>query len=138
MAVRKRGQAWCVDICEKGKPRIQRVIKGAKTKAQALKAEAVIKTRLFEKRFGLIERPELHFEKFVAENFLPYSKLNKRSYVSDVSICKALCSFFRKQSVADIDAPMIEKYKQERVSEVTRLGRKRSPSRVNKRDSGTV
>ena len=132
MAVRKRGQAWCVDICEKGKPRIQRVLKGVRTKAQALKAEAVIKTQLFEKRFGLIERPEVRFEKFVADNFLPYSKLNKKSYESDVSICKALCSFFGKQSIADIDAPMIERYKQERISEVTRLGRMRSPSRVNK------
>jgi integrase len=132
MSVRKRGATWYLDICEKGKPRIQRALNGATTKAQALKAEAVIRTQLFEKRYGLTERPEVSFRVFTRETFLPYSKLNKKSYRSDVSICKALEAFFGEYNLADIDRSMIEKYKQQRVSEETRLKKLRSPCRVNK------
>ena len=131
MTVRKRGNTWYVDISEKGKPRVQRVIKGARTRAQALKAEAAIRTRMFEQRYGLTERPECRFDKFTEETFLPSKKL-KKSYKSIVSICKSLSAFFGKHSVADIDSDMIEKYKQMRIEEITVRGTKRSPLRVNK------
>jgi len=58
MSVRKRGEHWVVDISEKGRHRVQRVLKGARTKAQALKAEAKLRTQIFEKKFGLVERPD--------------------------------------------------------------------------------
>jgi integrase len=80
----------------------------------------------------LKERAEMLFKKFVDENFLPYSKANKKSYSSDVCICKPLCAFFGKHSLADINAPKIEEYKQKRISEITTHKRLRSPSRVNK------
>lgn len=35
----RTGEHWVVDISEKGRHRVQRVLKGARTKAQALKAE---------------------------------------------------------------------------------------------------
>jgi integrase len=132
MSVRKRGSTWYIDICEKGKRRITRALKGVRTKAQAEKLEAVVRTQILKGRYDLLERVEMLFEKFVTESFLPYSKLNKKSYTSDVCICKPLCAFFGNQSIAKINAPMIEQYKQKRTGEITIHGKLRSPSRVNK------
>src|SRR6266540_1939637 len=131
MSVRKRGEHWVVDISEKGRHRVQRVLKGARTKAQALKAEAKLRTQIFEKKFGLVERPECRFDKFVDNSFLPTKKL-KKSYASIDSICKPLKIFFGNHFIAEIDTEMIERYRQMRVQEKTRLARKRSPLRVNK------
>jgi integrase len=131
MTVRKRGEHWYVDISEKGRHRVQRILKGASTKAQALKAEAKLRTQIFEKRYGLVERPECRFDKFVDASFLPTKKL-KKSYKSIESICRALKTFFGKDFVSEIDTEMIEQYRKIRVEQKTRLGRKRSPLRVNK------
>ncbi|HEV7844300.1 MAG TPA: site-specific integrase, partial [Pyrinomonadaceae bacterium] len=125
-----RGQQWFCDLTIDGK-RIQRVIKGARTRAQALKAEAVIRTKLFEKKYGLVERPECRFDKFVEAIFLPSKKLLK-SYRSIVSVCKALTAFFGKRLLSDINSDLIEQYKQRRTEEKTNRGGKRSPLRVNK------
>ena len=132
MSVRKRGDTWYLDICEKGKPRTVRALKGVRTKAQAEKVEAAFRTRILQKRCGLLERPEMLFNEFVEKHFLPYSRINKKSHISDVCICKALGSFFGKHNLADINAPMIEQYKQKRISEPTLRNKPRSPSRVNK------
>ncbi|MFN2511735.1 MAG: hypothetical protein ABR568_09865 [Pyrinomonadaceae bacterium] len=94
MTVRKRGEHWYVDISDKSRHRVQRVLKGARTKAQALKAEAEIRTQIFEKRYGLVERPECRFDRFVDASFLPTKQL-KKSYKSIYSICKALKAFLR-------------------------------------------
>src|ERR1700752_1856843 len=131
MTVRKRGEHWYVDISEKGRHRVQRILKGARTKAQALKAEAKLRTQIFEKRYGLVERPECRFDKFVDNSFLPTKQL-KKSYASIDSICKPLKNFFGKHFISEIDTEMIERYRQMRVQEKTRLARKRSPLRVNK------
>jgi len=74
----------------------------------------------------------MRFDEFVEKHFLPYSRINKKSHTSDLCICKALGLFFGKHSLADINAPMVEQYKQKRTSEPTIRGKQRSPSRVNK------
>jgi len=131
MAVRKRGSSWVCDITIDGR-RVQKTIKGARSKAEALKAEAVIRTQLFERSYGLTARPECRFKKFVDDTYLPYSKLNKKSYVSDVSICKALCEFFGAKSVDEITSEHVEQYKKQRLGGETYRNTKRSPARVNR------
>lgn len=106
MTVRKRGEHWYVDISEKGRHRVQRVLKGARTKAQALKAEAKLRTQIFEKKYDLVERPECRFDKFVVASFLPTKEL-KKSYKSIDSICRALKAFFGKHFISEIDTEMI-------------------------------
>lgn len=132
MSVKKRGDTWYLDVCEKGKPRLVRALKGVRTKAQAEKVEAAVRTQILQKRYGLLERPEMLFDEFTEKNFLPYSRINKKSHTSDVCICKALKAFFGKHNLADINAPMIEQYKQKQISEPTIYDKQRSPSRVNK------
>jgi len=41
MTVRKRGEHWYLDISDKSRYRVQLVIKGARTKAQALEADPI-------------------------------------------------------------------------------------------------
>lgn len=87
---------------------------------------------MFEKKYGLVERPECRFKKFVDDTYLPYSKLNKKSHASDVSICKALCEFFGAKDLSEITSEHVEQYKKLRVEGKTYRGTKRSPLRVNK------
>ncbi len=131
MTVRKRGDSWVCDITIDGR-RVQKTIKGARTKGEALKAEAAIRTQMFERRYGLAERPVCRFRKFVGDTFLPYSKLNKKSYATDVSVCKALCDFFGGRELSEITSEHVEQYKKQRVEGQTRRGTTRSPLRVNK------
>ncbi len=83
MTVRKRGEHWYVDISEKGRHRVQRVLKGARTKAQALKAEAKLRTQIFEKKYDLVERPECRFDKFV-DCFIPANQGTKEELQVDL------------------------------------------------------
>src|ERR1044072_8323355 len=57
---------------------------------------------------------------------------SRRATSRSISICKALTAFFGKHFISEIDTEMIERYRQMRVEQKTRLGRKRSPLRVNK------
>lgn len=131
MSVYKRRGSWFCDITIDGR-RVQRVLKSARTRAQAIKATAVIENKLFEKRYELERRPEVRFDEFVKETFLPYSKLHKKSYRDDVKHCEMLNTEFGRLNVSEITAPMIEKFKQKRLEGETMYKRKRNPATVNR------
>jgi integrase len=131
MTVRKRRGSWFCDITIDGK-RVQRVIKGAGNKAQALKAEAVIRTQLFEKKYGLVEKPECRFDKFVKETFLPYSRHNNKSYERAKGIALNLCEYFGPTPLQEITSSMVEKFKQERAEHYTRPEKKINKATVNR------
>ena len=78
MSVYKRRGSWFCDITIDGR-RVQRVLKKARTRAQAIKAESVIQNKLFENKYKVEKRPEVRFDKFVKDHFLPYSELHKRT-----------------------------------------------------------
>ncbi len=52
------------------------------------------------------------FEDFVVESFLSYSETNKKSFSSDVYICRLLVSYFRGKTIRQITTPLIEEFKQ--------------------------
>jgi integrase len=131
MAVYKRRGSWFLDITIDGK-RVQRVIKGARTRTQALKAAAVMENQLFEKTYSLEKTPEVRFDKFIEETFLPYSKMHKKSYSDDVRHCRMLCSFFGRLNMTEITPAMLEKFKRERLEGITMYKRRRNPATVNR------
>ena len=131
MSVYKRRGSWFCDLTIDGR-RVQRVIKGARTKPQAILAAAVIENQLFEKRYGLEKRQEVRFDKFVEETFLPYSKLHKKSYPDDIRHCRMLDRFFGRMTLPEITPPAIEKFKRERLEGITMYKRKRHPATVNR------
>lgn len=109
--LRKDTRKWISDIVYNGE-RIVTTLKLVTTKKQAEKAEAVIMNKLFMRAYGLEPKPDKLFENFVIETFLPYSEANKKSFVSDVSICKVLVIYFKGKSLRQLTPPAIETFKQ--------------------------
>ncbi|CAN5768213.1 hypothetical protein BH20ACI3_BH20ACI3_22300 [soil metagenome] len=131
MSVYKRRGRWFCDVTIDGR-RAQRVLKKARTRAQAIKATAVIENKLFENRYKTEKRREVRFDKFVKDSFLPYSKLHKRTYPDDVKICDMFFETFGQLMLSDINPPLIEKFKQKRLEGKTMYKRKRNPATVNR------
>ncbi len=131
MSVYKRRGSWFCDITIDGR-RVQRVLKKARTKPQAIKATTVIENKLFENRYKIERKPEVRFDKFVKDYFLPYSKLHKKSYADDVIVCDMLFETFGRLSLSEISPPIIEKFKQKRLEGKTMYKRKRNPATVNR------
>jgi hypothetical protein len=104
---------------------VQQVLKKARTKAQAIKAKTVIENKLFENRYKVERRPEIRFDKFVKDHFLPYSKLHKRTYADDVKICNMFSETFGRLMLSEINPPLIEKFKQKRLEGNTMYKRQR-------------
>ena len=136
MTVRKRKYAtghhkWVCDFYYNGE-RIVKTLKFAKTKREAEQAEAVIMNQVFQAAYGFEAKPDKLFENFVVETFLPYSEANKKSFYSDILICRVLVKAFRGMSLRQISPPMIEEFKQDRLRTPTKHGQKRSPATVNR------
>jgi integrase len=131
MSVYKRRGKWFCDITIDGR-RVQRVLKKARTRAQAIKATTVIENKVFENRYQIERRPEVRFDKFVKDHFLPYSKLHKRTYPDDVKICDMLKETFGRMMLSEINPPLIEKWKQKRREGKTMYKRQRNPATVNR------
>ena len=133
MTVRKRKDTgkWVSDFYYNGE-RIVRTLKFARTKKEAEQAEAVIMNQVFQQAYGFEAKPDKLFENFVIETFLPYSETNKKSFTSDVLICRVLVKAFRGKTLRQITPPMIEEFKQERLSTPTKHGQRRSPATVNR------
>lgn len=128
--LRKDTGKWISDISYNGE-RIITTLKLARTKKQAEQAEAVVMTNLFQRAYGLEPKPDKLFENFVIETFLPYSEANKKSFVSDVSICKVLVRHFTGRALQKINPPEVEAFKQSFLNTPTKKGNKRSLATVN-------
>lgn len=72
--------------------RFRGVIPEARTKAQAERAETQIRQDIYDGKYEKATAPS--FDSFVKEVYLPWSKLNKRSWRSDVEHVEALISEF--------------------------------------------
>lgn len=132
MTVRKRKDTgrWISDFYYNGE-RIVKTLKFARTKKEAEQAEAVIMNQVFQQAYGFETKPDKLFENFVVESFLPYSEANKKSFSSDVFICRVLVRVFKGKYLRQITPPVIEEFKQRFLSEPTRYGTKRSVATVN-------
>lgn len=132
MTVRKRKDTnrWVCDFYYNGE-RIIKTLKFVRTKKEAEQAEAVIMNEVFKQAYGFDEKPDKRFEDFVIETFLPYSEANKKSFYSDVLICRVLVEKFKGKTLRQITTPIIESFKQEFLIKPTKHGQKRSPTTVN-------
>jgi integrase len=132
MTVRKRKDTgkWVCDFYYNGE-RIIKTLKFARTKKEAEQAEAVLMNEVFKQAYGFDEKPDKRFEDFVIEVFLPYSEANKKSFYSDVLICRVLVEKFKGKTLRQITPPIIENFKQEFLSKPTKHDGKRSPTTVN-------
>lgn len=132
MTVRKRKDTgkWVCDFYYNGE-RIIKTLKFARTKKEAEAAEAVIMNQVFQQAYGFEAKPDKRFEDFVIETFLPYSETNKKSFYSDVLICRVLVKEFKGKTLRQITPPMIENFKQSFLAKPTKHGNRRSSATVN-------
>src|SRR6266446_943054 len=125
--------SWWIEFSLQGQY-IHQSVPGARTLAQAQRAESQIRERIYERRY--IPGKKL-FSEFVDETFLPWSKANKRSHREDDQRSVTLKAFFGEKHLRDIKPMMIEKFKRERLATPTKHDkedrpRPRTPASVNR------
>ncbi len=109
-------------------------VPGARTQAQAERAESQVREAIYERRY---DPGKKLFSEFVDETFVPWSKANKRSYREDEQRSVTLKDFFGETHLRDIKPMMIEKFKRERLATPTKHDkedrpRPRTPASVNR------
>jgi site-specific recombinase XerD len=103
----------------------------ARTKAEAQQAEAKIKNKIYERKYGKISSSR-SFAEFVQNTHLPWAKATKRSSRDDVLHAKVFWRHFGNKNLSEIDYQMIEEFKLKRMKSITRYGRPRKPATVNR------
>jgi integrase len=124
---------WWIEFSLQGQY-IHQSVPGARTLAQAQRAESQIREAIYERRY---DPGKKLFSEFVDEIFLPWSTANKRSYREDEQRSVTLKDFFGEKHLRDIKPMMIEKFKRERLATPTKHDkedrpRPRTPASVNR------
>ena len=120
---------WYVNKMIRGR-RYRFAVPEATTRRQAERAEAKLKTEIFEARYG--SKGKSSFVKFVDEVYLPWSREHKRSWKHDELYAKVIKDFFRGYNFEDISPLLIEKFKRMRRAGLTNRGAQRKPGTVNR------
>jgi integrase len=117
MAVWKRRDTgkWVCDFRHNGRRHLQ-TLKLARTKKEALEAEAIIMADVFRQVYGLNGKEDCPFNQFVLDKFLPYSEANKRTFYDDVIVCKILIGYFGDRMMRSITPALVEEFKQKRLA----------------------
>jgi integrase len=130
MSVFKRGEKWQYDFWIDGK-RYRGSLPEARVKAQAERAEVKIRDSVYEGTYGKrIKAPKLR--DFVADTFMPWAKLNKRTWVHDEFRSRPLIQAMGNKALDEISPILIEKYKRDRRATKTVRGTLRASSTVNR------
>lgn len=121
---------WWMEFTLRGRYVLQSVT-GARTKAQAERAEHSIQEDIYNGRYdkALLTAK---FSEFVDKQFLPWAEANKLSWKDDKRRCEILKTFFGNQPMREINPLMIERFKSSLVGKETCRGTVRSGSTVNR------
>ena len=104
---------------------------GARTKAQAERAENTIREGIYNGRYNKAPATA-KFSDFVDEQFLPWAKGNKLSYADDERRSKSLKAFFHNVPMREILPLEIERFKSSLLGKKTHRGTTRAGSTVNR------
>jgi len=126
MGVYKKDNRWYIDYyLPNGKRKRETVtIPGVDpahiNRQDALKALSIRKGEMAQGKFNIAQsKKPILFDK-LAEEYLEYSKENKRAWQRDLYSIKQLLFHFRGKTINQITPWLIEKYKSERTKEVKR------------------
>src|ERR671925_868050 len=130
MSVFKRGDKCQYDFWVNGK-RYRGSIPEARVKAQAERAETKIRDQVYEGKYGReVKTPIL--EEFIKQTYLPWARLNKRSWMHDEFRSRPLIKALGKKRMSEISQILIERYKRDRREATSRRGKPMSPASVNR------
>jgi integrase len=110
--------------------RYKAAIPEARTKQEALQAEADARRAVYEGRYGK-QASSTGFEKFVREVFVPYCKANRKNHEQDEQKANLFIQFFKGKTFSEISPMQIEKFKKERRDGITKRNTVRKASSVN-------
>ncbi|MEW6686074.1 MAG: tyrosine-type recombinase/integrase [Candidatus Edwardsbacteria bacterium] len=118
MRIYKRGKIWYIDYTYKGK-RIRKRIGQSKSVAELTLKDIEVKIAK-GKHLGIHESQKILFEDF-AKQYLEYAKTNKsaNTYRLNITNLRALIPFFKEKYLSEIVSQEIERYKTERLKNVT-------------------
>ena len=125
----KRGNIWYIDFYLQNGERKRERIGTSKKKAVSVLHKR--RTEVIEGRyFDIKEKEKVYNFKEITEDFLKYSKNNKRSFDKDEYIVRHLTEFFGNSQIEKITPSLIEEYKSKRL----KVGMK--PATVNREIAG--
>lgn len=133
--LKKVNDRWRYSFWFEGK-QTRRIVK-ARNREQA----KIIAQADFDKQFNEKHNPqpepapeikEVLFSDFMKEEFLPFSKLNKKSYDRDLRMSKIFGEFFAGRTLKEIKASDIEKFKLHHSTTISRYDKILKPSTVNR------
>src|ERR1051325_591255 len=134
MSVYKRGTKgthWHYYFRVRG-VRYRGAIPEARTKQQAEQAESKIKQEIFEKRFEVQQKGTDLLSDFLDDVYLPWSKVNKKSWRDDACNIPMLKAYFEGKALREIPVQLVEKFKTDRMDTPTKKGTARQPATVNR------
>ena len=123
MTIRKRGTRYHYDFMIR-RQRYRGALPEARTKAEAQQAEAKIKNKIYERKFGKTSASRL-FAEFVRTTYLPWAKATKRSSRDDVLHAEVFCRHFGNKNLSEIDYHMIEEGKRGAITVLSEYRQKR-------------
>lgn len=131
MAVYKRGSKWEIRLQVKGQ-KYYRQVPEAQNKSQALVAEAQLRKEIYEGRYGRDgqEIGSTDFAKFAKEVFLPTATENLKCPAFVESTIRTLCQYFKGKRLKDIKPMLVEGFKRQRLTSLSRHNRMRHPATV--------
>jgi len=122
MGIYKQGDHYNIDIRIDGR-RIRE--RGGRTKREAEDALATVRADILRGEFRLPKRAKVKFENFAKKYYEEYSKVRKRSWMSDRVCLKTLVPFFSGMPLGKITPFTVEQYQLRRAKDV-------APATVNK------
>ena len=110
-------ERWHIYYRVEGK-RFREVIKGAQSRADALKVLQIKVADAFRGKYGFKkDEKKIKFTDFAAAYVENYAKVNKRSWKDDVSAINAFKRYFKRFDLHEIGVLDIEKFKSGRLTE---------------------
>lgn len=109
------------------KQRYRKIVPLARTKWDAEQAEINAKRELFEKRYRVEEKGTALLSDFLDQVYLPWSKMNKKSWRDDAYMIPMLKQYFEGKALREISAQMVEKFKNDRLNTLTKYEKPRRP-----------
>lgn len=130
MAVKPRGNIWHYSFCIRG-VRYRKSVPEARTKYQALQAEAKTKEAVFSGRYGS-DPSNITLKNFIEKQYLTWAKDNKRSWQVDESRAKAILEYFKNKMMRELTRFNIEQFKKTRLTSFNGRGSLRAPASVDR------
>jgi integrase len=103
----------------------------ARTKTQAEEAEG---RRLAEIHAGTYGKPtgKIRLKEYIEKYYLPWARVNKRSWKNDESRVKPILAFFGSKMLCEVSSHLVVKYRDMRRVSITKRGVQRSIASVNR------